>query len=307
MCGRFTLTASRRALLEAFRWVEEAPAPAPRYNICPTQPVLALVEDAQGRPQWRWLRWGLIPAWARDVGKGPPLINARCETVDRQPAFRGLLRHRRCLIPADGFYEWQAVPGRPKQPWYFRVRALSGTEPGTTPETDPATEPPTPEAKPPLPPSPQQAESRPPATQRRLFPEPPDEHRPAPEPGSRQPAEPTAGSTTAASTAGAPPGAVFALAGLWDTWLGPDGSELDSCVVLTTRPNELVEPIHHRMPVILATADHRRWLGRGDLPPAERERLFRPFPAAAMVAWKVGRGVGTPKRDDPRCIEPWLE
>lgn len=301
MCGRFTLTASRRALLEAFRWVEEAPAPAPRYNICPTQPVLALVEDAPGRPQWRWLRWGLIPAWAREVGKGPPLINARCETVDRQPAFRGLFRHRRCLIPADGFYEWQAVPGRPKQPWYFRVRALAGTESRTTPETAPGTEHPVPETEPAPPPSPHQEENRPTARQGRLFPELPDKHDPAPEQGFHRPA-----AATAASTAGAP-GAVFALAGLWDTWLGPDGSALDSCVVLTTGPNELVEPIHHRMPVILTAADHRRWLGRGDLPPAERERLFRPFPAAAMLAWKVGRGVGSPQRDDPSCIEPWPE
>jgi putative SOS response-associated peptidase YedK len=119
MCGRFTLSAAGQSLAELFH-LEQVPDPAPRYNIAPTQPVLAVREDAQGQRSLATLRWGLVPAWAKDVSIGARLINARAESVADKPAFRAAFRHRRCLVPADGFYEWGQVEGR-KQPYLFRL------------------------------------------------------------------------------------------------------------------------------------------------------------------------------------------
>jgi len=117
MCGRFTLRTPPHRLAEAFA-VAEAPNLAARYNIAPTQSILAVRLDKGGR-RFAALRWGLVPAWAKDRAIGARMINARAETLAEKPAFRGLLRRRRCLIAADGFYEWQAVAGGPKQPWFI--------------------------------------------------------------------------------------------------------------------------------------------------------------------------------------------
>jgi putative SOS response-associated peptidase YedK len=116
MCGRFKLTADGRAVADRFGLLA-APDLSPRFNIAPTQPVLAVRPGAAGR-EAAILRWGLVPAWARDASAAG-LINARCETVADKPAFRGAFRKRRCLVPADGFFEWRAGPGR-KQPFLFR-------------------------------------------------------------------------------------------------------------------------------------------------------------------------------------------
>jgi putative SOS response-associated peptidase YedK len=117
MCGRFTLTVSARVLAEVF----DAPEPAglsPRYNIAPTQQVLVARAGEGGRELTR-VRWGLVPHWADDLSIGARMINARGETVASKPAFRSALKHRRCLIPADGFYEWKKV-GAGKQPHLIR-------------------------------------------------------------------------------------------------------------------------------------------------------------------------------------------
>jgi len=219
VCGRFTMAASRTALLAAFMILDDAATVRPGYNVAPTQPIPGLVEDVVHRPQWRILRWGLIPSWAKDPFARPPLINARCETVEQKAAFRGAFRHHRCLIPGDGFYEWQTF-GKIKQPYYFRV---NGRE-------------------------------------------------------------------------------VFAFAGLWETWLGADGSEIDSCCLLTTVPNSLVRLVHDRMPIILDPADYRLWLGDGELGAKEKERLFQPFSAESMTMIKVDRRVGNPSFDSLECI-----
>ena len=121
MCGRYTLLVSPEALREQFGLVE-VPDLSPRYNIAPTQLVAAVrqVAGQEGR-QFVLLRWGLIPPWADDSSVGNRLLNARAETVAEKPSFRSALRCRRCLIPADGFFEWQASRGK-KQPYYFRLR-----------------------------------------------------------------------------------------------------------------------------------------------------------------------------------------
>jgi len=126
MCGRYTLTQPLPFVEEHFQLRTLAPTVlelyAPRYNIAPGQPVLAVVEAPGGR-RAGWLRWGFIPSWAKDPAIGYRMINARSETVAEKPAFRRAFRARRCLLPADGFYEWQAVGGK-KQPYRFRLRSV---------------------------------------------------------------------------------------------------------------------------------------------------------------------------------------
>src|SRR5262249_2074210 len=112
MCGRFTLTATGDALAELFQLLKP-PDWSPRYNIAPTQPIPVIRRQVGGGRYCSLLRWGLVPSWAREI-KGPPLINARAEGIADKPAFRTALCQRRCLIPADSFYEWRGQ-GRKKQ------------------------------------------------------------------------------------------------------------------------------------------------------------------------------------------------
>ena len=116
MCGRFTLASPAEVVAKDFA-LDDVPELAPRYNIAPTEPVAA-IRVCSARRVFEHRRWGLVPAWARDAG-GPPLFNARAETLARKPAFRDAFRLRRCLVPADGFYEWRAVSGR-RQPFHLR-------------------------------------------------------------------------------------------------------------------------------------------------------------------------------------------
>jgi putative SOS response-associated peptidase YedK len=122
MCGRFVLTSSGQELAEAFG----VPAPdlfTPRYNIAPTQEVFAVRAGESGRELAR-LRWGLVPSWSKDAKGGGRLINARAETADQMPSFRSAFKRRRCLIAADGFYEWKALEGRKtKQPYFISLKS----------------------------------------------------------------------------------------------------------------------------------------------------------------------------------------
>jgi putative SOS response-associated peptidase YedK len=121
MCGRFTLTAPAETVATQFE-LPDVPAMEPRYNIAPTQPVVAVRLDAEsGTRDLAMLHWGLIPFWAKDPQIGARMINARSETVAEKPAFRNAFRRRRCLVVGDGFYEWQKVQGG-KQPHYIRLR-----------------------------------------------------------------------------------------------------------------------------------------------------------------------------------------
>jgi putative SOS response-associated peptidase YedK len=120
MCGRFTLRTPARDLVEVFELLHEPELP-PRFNIAPTQQVL-VVRPANKAREWTSMRWGLVPSWARDAKSGPPMINARAETITTKSAFRTAFKKRRCLIPADGFYEWKRIEGaKVKQPFYIRL------------------------------------------------------------------------------------------------------------------------------------------------------------------------------------------
>jgi len=203
--------------------VLEMPPFAPRFNVAPSQPV-AVVRHAPTGPEpqreFVWLRWGLVPGWAKDPAVGNRMINARAETVAEKPAYRAAFRRRRCLVVADGFYEWQKT-GRQKQPYFLHLR-----------------------------------DDRP-----------------------------------------------FAFAGLWETWEGADHSALETCTLLTTEPNELVAPIHNRMPVILAPGHYDQWLDVAGAKPELVLPLLRPYPADEMAAHPVGPYVNSPAHDDAQCIE----
>jgi putative SOS response-associated peptidase YedK len=227
MCGRYTLATAPEALARIFELDDPPELPA-RYNIAPTQqvPAVRLVVDegsgASRRRVLRLLRWGLVPFWAKDPGIGARMINARAETVADKPAFRAAFRRRRCLVLADGFYEWQRVGRGAKQPFLIRLRD----------------------------------------------------------------------------------GGPFAFAGLWERWTGPEGEPLESCTLLTTQPNELVAPIHNRMPVILDPADYDAWLDPQLQDPAALRPLLRAFPAEKMIAHPVSQRVNNPRVDEPGCAAP---
>jgi putative SOS response-associated peptidase YedK len=222
MCGRLTQVRAVDLLRTIVRWISEPSVPA-RYNAAPTQAIAAVRQiPNSGDRELVLLHWGLIPSWSKDPALGARMINARAETVADKPAFRAPFRRRRCLIPADGFYEWQKVNGQ-KQPFYIH---------------------------------PQDA------------------------------------------------GQAFAFAGLWDHWDGGDRGPIESCTILTTDANDLVRPLHNRMPVILDPADFDLWLDPG-VQNAEAVRpLLRRYPAEAMACYPVGRYVNNPRNDGPDCIAP---
>jgi putative SOS response-associated peptidase YedK len=221
MCGRFTLAITPEQLREAFPWLEASQAPPPRYNIAPSQPVAVIPND--GNRRLDFFVWGLVPSWSKDPKIGDRMINARAETLAEKPSFRAAFRRRRCLIPANGFYEWKAVPeSKRKTPYYIQLK-----------------------------------ESKP-----------------------------------------------FAFAGLWENWFAPDGSQLLSCAIITTRPNALMEAIHNRMPVILPEAAYETWLSPNEAGPDELLPLLAPYPAAEMQAYPVSTLVNSPANDLPDCILP---
>ena len=228
MCGRFTLALSPEELAQLMALdaaLDLELGLRPRYNIAPGQDIVAAVQDAPGAERTaRAFKWGLVPNWARDPAVGNRMINARSETASEKPSFREAFQRRRCLIPAEAFFEWQRR-GAKKQPWLFRVK----DEPG------------------------------------------------------------------------------FCMAGLWETWRPPEGDPLHTCTILTTAANDLLRPVHDRMPVILRRDDYERWLTAQPDATAGLRDLLMPFPADAMEAWPVDTLVNSPRNDGPECVLPMKE
>jgi putative SOS response-associated peptidase YedK len=166
------------------------------------------------------LKWGLVPSWAKDISIGAKLINARSETVTEKPSFREAFKQRRCIIPADGFYEWQRTEGR-KQPFFFQMR----------------------------------------------------DERP------------------------------FGFAGLWERWQGATGQVIESCTILTTEANEVLRPVHDRMPVILHSDDYELWLDEDVRKREFLNDLLRPYPAKEMVSHPVSTAINSPGNQGATLIE----
>ena len=222
MCGRFALTADPSDLQEAFYWVDFGNADiSPRFNIAPTQPVPVVVND--GAKKLDYFSWGLVPFWAKDPSIGARMINARAETLPEKPSFRNAFKRRRCLILADGFFEWKKEPN------------ISGKTPFFIQKKD---------------------------------------------------------------------GKPFAFAGIWENWNSPDGSQILSTAIITTEPNELVRPIHNRMPVILPDEAYATWLQTGEVDTERLSSLLKPYPSNDMKAYAVSRYVNSPKNDSKDCILP---
>ena len=220
MCGRFSFALDLDDLLAVFPEFSPPTQLQPRYNIAPTQPVPVVAND--GQAQITFFHWGLVPSWAKEISIGEHMINARAETLAQKPSFRAAYRKRRCLILADGFYEWQKEPGRQgKTPMYVRMAS----------------------------------------------------------------------------------GEPFAFAGLWEAWSGQE-PPLYSCTIITTTPNELLAPIHDRMPVILPRSAYKLWLDPEDRLPSALQALLAPYPAAEMTAFPVSPRVNSPANDGPECILP---
>jgi putative SOS response-associated peptidase YedK len=210
MCGRLSLAVSPEVIENRFG-TRPSPALAPRYNVAPGQPLATIRGDARDRIDA--LRWGLVPGWAENGETGH--INARAETVAEKQSFRDAYDHRRCLVLADGYYDWADERGRGTQPYRF-VR---------------------PDEKP------------------------------------------------------------FAMAGIWEGREGA-GEPPGTVAIITTEPNGVVEPIHHRMPVILDPEEETRWLD-GENPDA----LLDPYPEDELRAYPVSEAVNDPENDTPAVLE----
>ena len=216
MCGRYELHTNPAAIALAFG-LARAPDLPPRYNIAPTTDVPIVRIGADGERELVHVRWGLVPRWARDPSIGNRMINARGETLADKVSFRNSYRRHRCLLPADGFYEWLAR-GERKQPLHIGMKN----------------------------------------------------------------------------------GGLFALGGLFERWLSPEGEVLDTCTIITTPANDLLRPVHDRMPMIVAPRDYERWLDSAN---AEIGDLIAPYPSSEMSYYPVSARVNTVKNDDARLLE----
>jgi putative SOS response-associated peptidase YedK len=222
MCYRYVLQKSDLMAVAAQLKAILSVAFDSRYNLPPGSavPVVRGATEVAGR-KVALLHWGLVPGWAKERAEfGPKLANARAESLAEKPAFRDAFRRRRCVLPASGFYEWEAR-GKTRLPWLFRQR-------------------------------------------------------------DRGP---------------------LLLAGLWDSWRAPDGSVLESCTVITTGPNEIMRPIHDRMPAILTLEQCDRWLDPAEQMPARLAPLLQPWPAEQMTAGRVSQRVNSVAHDDEACLQ----
>ena len=220
MCGRFTLHTPEARIREAFNLEHTQPLGlSPRFNIAPSQDI-PIIRDSESGPEMTLARWGLVPGWSKEPRNKYSTINARIESVAEKPTYRNSFKHRRCLIPADGFYEWKLVNGH-KIPYHIRMRD----------------------------------------------------------------------------------GDVFAFAGLWDHWEG-DGKLLDSCSIIVMPANEVMKPLHDRMPAIVAPGHYALWLDSRVTDKQEIMQHLNSAPSGQLKAYPVSPWVNVPKHDDVRCIQP---
>ncbi len=204
--------------MEEFNLLEITDEISPRYNIPPASD-LPVVLNVDNKRHLRFLKWGFVPSWAKDTTIGQRLINAKAETILEKPSFRSAFKSRRCIIPANGFYEWRQE-NKHKQPYVIKSRE----------------------------------------------------------------------------------DALLGLAGIWEQW-GKQEQLLETCAIITTSPNKLIEPLHNRMPVIISKTDYAIWLDSAT-PIEAVHQLLKPYPDELLTAYPVDRKVGNPRNSDVSCIQP---
>lgn len=213
MCGRYLIISDPDTLRRLFGYPDRRNFP-PRYNVAPTQavPVVRLWERQR---RFSLMRWGLIPAWVKDPKNFALLINARGESAHEKPSFRNAMKRRRCLIPADGFYEWKG-----KQPWLVRRKD----------------------------------------------------------------------------------GGPLAFAGLWESWIGPNGEEMETCAIVTVGASPLLQQVHHRMPAMLTPETYDVWLDCDNLRAEEALAAARVLPDAELETYPVSPAINRVANDGPDAI-----
>jgi putative SOS response-associated peptidase YedK len=220
MCGRFSLHTPESQIREAFNLNHtELLGLIPRYNITPSQDI-PIIRDAETTREMVMAQWGLVPHWSKERKTKYSTINARIESVAEKPTYRTPFKRQRCLIPADGFYEWKVVNGN-KIPHHIRMKN----------------------------------------------------------------------------------GSLFAFAGLWDHWES-ENEAFDSCVIITTPSNEVMKPIHERMPGIIAPAHYDYWVDTRITDRQEIMQYLNSAPSSQLTAYPISTWVNSPKNNDERCIQP---
>ena len=204
MCGRFVLITDLSAIARDFNVSGFSIHFSPNRNISPGQYIPAVIGSDHGNMMAAFL-WGLVPFWAKDPSIGAKLINARSETLAQKPSFKNAFAKRRCLIPADGFYEWKKE-GHKKIPYLFRMKS----------------------------------------------------------------------------------NAPFTFAGLYERWTAPDQKQLDTCTIITTAANAIVQPIHDRMPVIVPADQRQAWLSHTGSDVSRLLDILKPYPAHPMEIEPAG-------------------
>ena len=198
MCGRFILLTDLSVIIKSFDIQNVAGEYRPGSNISPGQQITAVLRKDNQNSLVNF-RWGLIPSWAKDPTIGNRMINARAETIAEKPSFKNAFHKRRCLIPADGFYEWEKL-GKVKKPLRFSLKS----------------------------------------------------------------------------------GEPFGLAGLYETWISPEKKPVNTCTIITTEPNDLLRPIHDRMPVIVPKEQEAAWIDPDNHNQKELLSILKPYQAVEM-------------------------
>jgi putative SOS response-associated peptidase YedK len=206
MCGRFVLITDLSVIARDFDVPDVSVVFSPSRNISPGRHIPVVISSGHGNILTSYL-WGLIPFWAKDPSIGAKLINARAETVMQKPSFKNAVVKRRCLIPADGFYEWRKTENK-KVPYLFALKS----------------------------------------------------------------------------------GLPFAFAGLYEKWMAPDHKPVETCTIITTAANEIVQPIHDRMPVIVPKDAHDLWLNPEIHDLSKLQEILKPYPAEQMTCKPVIEG-----------------
>jgi putative SOS response-associated peptidase YedK len=217
MCGRYSVNPKAKGLSRAVKLLEKAEAEA-RYNAAPSQGLPVITEDKPNEVQF--FQWGLLPHWASGPDYHPKSVNARAETLSDKATFKQLLKRHRCLVPADGFYEWKKV-GKTKIPYRILLRSEE----------------------------------------------------------------------------------LFTFAGLWDEWADKETGEIKhTFTIITTEANELVKPLHDRMPVLLHPEEEKLWLA--EAPDSDHLKLLHTYPAEEMKLYQVSQLINSPTHDSPEVLEP---